>query len=100
MNNAVAGWAFGLAAVVLASGASPEIHQRYAIDTERIYAAGFSGTVYLAFQMGKETGGLAGIVAVGGRDFPNAYEHTDYAVWERRGTRISTTGRCGRSATA
>ena len=67
------------------NGLWPEIHRRYSIDPDRIYAAGFSGTVYLAFMMGKETGGVAGIVAVGGRDFPRAYEQTEFAVWGAAG---------------
>ncbi len=67
------------------NGLWPEVHQRYSIDTDRIYAAGFSGTVYLAFLMGKETGGLAGIVAVGGRDIRHAFEQTGYAVWGAAG---------------
>ncbi len=67
------------------NGLWPEIHRRFPIDTNRVYAAGFSGTVYLAFMMGKETGGVAGIVAVGGRDFGHAYDQTEYAVWGAAG---------------
>jgi predicted esterase len=45
----------------------PEIHERYAIDEKRVYLAGFSGTVGVAFMVGRETGAIAGIIAAGGR---------------------------------
>ncbi|HKR62852.1 MAG TPA: hypothetical protein VJZ00_03900 [Thermoanaerobaculia bacterium] len=44
----------------------PEV-KRYAVDPERIYAAGFSGTAMLAWALGVQTGGLAGVIASGGR---------------------------------
>jgi predicted esterase len=40
---------------------------RYAIDPKRIYAAGFSGTAMLSWAVGVTTGGLAGVIGVGGR---------------------------------
>lgn len=41
---------------------------RYSADPQRIYAAGFSGTAMLAWALGVRTGGgLAGVIAVGGR---------------------------------
>ena len=44
----------------------PEI-ARYPVDPARIYAAGFSGTVPVAWTLGIRTGELAGIIAVGAR---------------------------------
>jgi predicted esterase len=44
----------------------PEIH-RLAIDPRRIYATGFSGGAMVAWVLGFRTGGLAGIIGVGGR---------------------------------
>ncbi|MFN2442577.1 MAG: hypothetical protein ABR517_07825 [Thermoanaerobaculia bacterium] len=45
----------------------PEAVQRYAIDPDRIYAAGFSGGAMLAWVVGQQTGKLAGVISVGGR---------------------------------
>ena len=45
----------------------PEVHTRYAIDTQRIYAAGFSGGAMLGWALGKHTGELAGVIGSGGR---------------------------------
>lgn len=44
----------------------PEV-ERYAPDPARIYAAGFSGTAMLAWRLGTQMGGLAGVIGVGGR---------------------------------
>ncbi len=44
----------------------PEIH-RLAIDPRRIYATGFSGGAIVAWVLGYQTGGLAGVIGVGGR---------------------------------
>jgi predicted esterase len=52
----------------------PEIHLRYATDHDRIYLAGFSGGAMLAWQMGFRTGGVAGVLAAGGRFEPVSYE--------------------------
>jgi predicted esterase len=46
----------------------PEV-ARYAADPRRIYATGFSGTVMAAWALGIKTGGLAGVIGVGGRYF-------------------------------
>lgn len=46
----------------------PEV-ARYSADPRRIYATGFSGTVMAAWALGVRTGGLAGVIAVGGRFF-------------------------------
>jgi tetratricopeptide (TPR) repeat protein len=45
----------------------PEVTQRYASDPRRIYAAGFSGTVLVAWNLGFSTNGLAGVIAACGR---------------------------------
>lgn len=39
----------------------------YAFDPKRLYAAGFSGTAILSWRVGIHTGGLAGVIGVGGR---------------------------------
>ena len=44
----------------------PEI-SRLAIDPRRVYATGFSGGAIVAWVLGHQTGGLAGIIGVGGR---------------------------------
>ena len=45
----------------------PEVHLRYSSDPRRIYAAGFSGGGMLAYELGRKTGGLAGVIASGAR---------------------------------
>jgi len=40
---------------------------RYAIQPDRLYAAGFSGTAMMAWGVGIATGRLAGVIGVGGR---------------------------------
>jgi predicted esterase len=45
----------------------PEVHLRYASDPRRIYAAGFSGGGMLAYELGRRTGRLAGVIASGAR---------------------------------
>ena len=45
----------------------PEVHLRYASDPRRIYAAGFSGGGMLAYELGRRTEGLAGVIASGAR---------------------------------
>lgn len=47
----------------------PEL-ERYAVDSKRIYAAGFSGTAMLSWGVGLATGRLAGVIGVGGRLVP------------------------------
>lgn len=63
----------------------PEIHHRYAIDPQRIYLAGFSGTVYVAFLIGRETGEIAGIIGAGGRYIEEALEGNRAAVFGAAG---------------
>jgi tetratricopeptide (TPR) repeat protein len=43
---------------------------RYAVNMDRVYAAGFSGTAMLAWGVGIATGRLAGVIGVGGRFVP------------------------------
>jgi predicted esterase len=43
---------------------------RYAVNAERVYAAGFSGTAMMAWGVGIATGRLAGVIGVGGRFVP------------------------------
>ena len=47
----------------------PEL-ARYAVDADRVYAAGFSGTALMAWGVGIATGRLAGVIGVGGRLVP------------------------------
>ncbi|UCE02217.1 MAG: hypothetical protein JSW67_13340 [Candidatus Latescibacterota bacterium] len=50
----------------------PEVHERYAVDAERIYAAGFSGGVLVAWDLAQfaKPPSLAGIIGAGGRPAP------------------------------
>ena len=45
----------------------PEVHTRLPADHRRIYAAGFSGGVAVAYVLATSTGEVAGIIACGGR---------------------------------
>ena len=45
----------------------PEVHTRLPADYRRIYAAGFSGGVAVAYVLATSTGEVAGIIACGGR---------------------------------
>jgi len=66
----------------------PDVHERYAVDPKRIYAAGFSGTVAVAWALARATHQVAGIIASGGRldaevrDLP-----LDLAFFNAAGTR-------------
>lgn len=48
----------------------PEVHTRYATDPARIYAAGFSGGAMIGWDLGRQTGKLAGVIGAGGRFAP------------------------------
>jgi predicted esterase len=64
----------------------PEIH-RLAIDPRRIYATGFSGGAIVAWVLGHQTGGLAGIIGVGGRlDSSMPSEDPPFAYWGTAGS--------------
>ena len=43
---------------------------RWAHDSRRVYAAGFSGTALVAYGVGMNTGAFAGVIGVGGRIVP------------------------------
>ncbi|MCM2255359.1 MAG: hypothetical protein NDJ94_06765 [Vicinamibacteria bacterium] len=45
----------------------PDVRAAYAVDERRIYAAGFSGGHTVAWLLAKDSGAVAGLVAVGGR---------------------------------
>lgn len=64
----------------------PEVHARFPIDANRIYAAGFSGGAHLAYALGKGTGALAGVVACGGRLLKDKLEGTEFALFGLAGT--------------
>lgn len=49
----------------------PDLPDRVPIDEARIYAAGFSGTVAVAWRLGQSTGKLAGIIGSGSRVAPD-----------------------------
>lgn len=64
----------------------PEIH-RLAIDPRRIYATGFSGGAMVAWLLGHQTGGLAGVIGVGGRLDPAVpSEDPPFAYWGTAGS--------------
>jgi predicted esterase len=50
----------------------PEVHERYPVNERRIYAAGFSGGVLVAWYLAQlaKPPSLAGIISVGGRPAP------------------------------
>jgi tetratricopeptide (TPR) repeat protein len=50
----------------------PEVRQRYSTDPKRLYAAGFSGTVIVAWGLGLGTNGLAGVLSSCGRLEPSS----------------------------
>jgi predicted esterase len=54
----------------------PEVRERFAVDPRRIYAAGFSGGAIAAWLLGGKTGGLAGVIASGGRLNPGVSPDT------------------------
>jgi predicted esterase len=45
----------------------PEVVRIYAVDPDRVYAAGFSGTAIVAWNLGLRTKAMAGVIGVGGR---------------------------------
>lgn len=64
----------------------PEIHARYSINAKRVYAAGFSGTAFLALRLGAETGGLAGAILAGGRYIEEEVAGVTFPVFGTVGT--------------
>jgi predicted esterase len=63
-----------------------EINNKYPVDPRRIYAAGFSGTVYVAAALGKQTGELAGVIGAGGRFIDRLYPGTTFPFFGAVGT--------------
>jgi predicted esterase len=63
----------------------PEVHARLPADFDRIYAAGFSGGAAVASVLSRATGELAGILACGGRYFPEYLEDNGIAVFSTAG---------------
>jgi predicted esterase len=52
----------------------PEVHVRYATDPDRVYLAGFSGGAMIAWEVGRRTGRVAGVIASGGRWLPDHFK--------------------------
>ena len=52
----------------------PEVHERYSTDANRVYIAGFSGGAMLAWEVGRRTGQVAGVIGSGGRWLPEHFE--------------------------
>ena len=63
----------------------PEL-DRLPVDRRRVYAAGFSGTVAVATLLATTTGEVAGVLACGGRYFPDKLEELETAVFATAGT--------------
>jgi hypothetical protein len=63
----------------------PEIHIRIPIDDQRIYATGFSGGAAVAAFLARTTGGVAGILACGGRGLEDQLEGGNTAVFATAG---------------
>ncbi len=64
----------------------PEVHERFAVNPDRIYAAGMSGGGNVAFVLGK-TANLAGVIASGTRLVPEQLDGTRFAVFAAAGDR-------------
>ena len=52
----------------------PEVHTRYSVDFQRIYAAGFSGGAMLGWALGQASGEIAGVIGSGGRLEPHNFD--------------------------
>ena len=64
----------------------PEIG-RLAMDPRRVYATGFSGGAIVAWVLGHQTGGLAGVIGVGGRLDPSLpRDDPPFAHWGAAGS--------------
>jgi predicted esterase len=63
----------------------PEVHSRIPADPKRIYATGFSGGAAVATLLAKTSGGVAGILACGGRFFPSQLEDPELAIFSTAG---------------
>jgi tetratricopeptide (TPR) repeat protein len=65
----------------------PEVHERYAVDERRVYAAGMSGGGHVAYLLGKSTDGLAGVIASGSRLIEDHLQGTSFAMFAAAGDR-------------
>ena len=63
----------------------PEIQGRLPADPRRIYATGFSGGAAVAYLLARTTDEVAGIIACGGRYFPDHIEGTKAAIFATAG---------------
>ena len=63
----------------------PEIHNRMPTDFDRIYTAGFSGGAAVAYSLSAATRKVAGIIACGGRHFPDMLEGNDVPIFASAG---------------
>ena len=64
----------------------PEVLDRLPSDPSRIYASGFSGGAAVAYLLAKTTDQVAGIIACGGRFFPEHLEGTNAAIFATAGS--------------
>jgi tetratricopeptide (TPR) repeat protein len=64
----------------------PELAKRWAADPRRIYAAGMSGTVLVAWDVALQTGALAGVVAASGPRSAQLFEGTEKVDFAQYGT--------------
>lgn len=65
----------------------PEVHERYAVDERRVYAAGMSGGGHVAYLLGKSTNGIAGVIASGSRLIDDHLKGTSFAMFAAAGDR-------------
>ena len=63
----------------------PEVHSRIPADPKRIYATGFSGGAAVATLLAKTSGGVAGVLACGGRFFPSQLDDPELAIFSTAG---------------
>ena len=59
----------------------PDVRRTYAVDERRIYAAGFSGGATVAWILAETTGAVAGVIAAGAPDRPDAKLLPKSAAW-------------------
>ena len=63
----------------------PEVHTRLSGDHRRIYVAGFSGGVAIAYVLAASTGEVAGIIACGGRLFEDHVVGSEAPIFSTAG---------------
>ncbi len=65
----------------------PEVHRRFATDPQRIYSSGFSGGAMLSWDLARQVGGIAGVIAAGGRFQGSEFQtELDFPSWGAVGT--------------